>query len=89
MSKDGIGNLSPYSYFKYNPHCYVFAGNKVHGSKKDSVLNAEETGVFKLENLLQNDVQSASCRRCSENEDNCTFRFNDYTLIEKKIMKIN
>ena len=50
VSKDGIGNLSPYSYFNglsYNPPFVMFsAGNKVNGSKKDSVLNAEETGEF-------------------------------------------
>jgi len=50
ISKDGIGNLSPYSYFNglsYNPPFVMFsAGNRVDGSKKDSVLNAEETGEF-------------------------------------------
>ena len=50
VSKDGIGNLSPYSYFNglsYNPPFVMFsAGNKVDGSKKDTVLNAEETGEF-------------------------------------------
>lgn len=50
VSKDGIGNLSPYSYFNglsYNPPFVMFSsGNRVDGSKKDSVLNAEETGEF-------------------------------------------
>ena len=50
VSKDGIGNLSPYSYFNglsYNPPFVMFsAGNRVDGSKKDSVLNAEETSEF-------------------------------------------
>ena len=50
VSRDGIGNLSPYSYFNglsYNPPFVMFsAGNRVDGSKKDSVLNAEETGEF-------------------------------------------
>ena len=50
VSKNGIGNLSPYSYFNglsYNPPFVMFsAGNRVDGSKKDSVLNAEETGEF-------------------------------------------
>ena len=50
ISKDGIGNLSPYSYFNglsYNPPFVMFsAGNRVDGSKKDSVLNSEETGEF-------------------------------------------
>ena len=50
VSKDGIGNLSPYSYFNglsYNPPFVMFsAGNRIDGSKKDSVSNAEETGEF-------------------------------------------
>ena len=48
VSKNGIGNLSPYSYFNglsYDPPFVMFsAGNRADGSKKDSVLNAEETG---------------------------------------------
>jgi flavin reductase (DIM6/NTAB) family NADH-FMN oxidoreductase RutF len=50
LSKNGIGNLSPYSYFNglsYDPPFVMFsAGNRSDGSKKDSVLNAEETGEF-------------------------------------------
>ena len=50
VSKNGIGNLSPYSYFNglsYDPPFVMFsAGNRADGSKKDSVLNAEETGEF-------------------------------------------
>ena len=50
VSKNGIGNLSPYSYFNglsYDPPFVMFsAGNRADGSKKDSVWNAEETGEF-------------------------------------------
>ncbi len=50
LSKNGIGNLSPYSYFNglsYDPPFVMFsAGNRADGSKKDSVLNAEEIGEF-------------------------------------------
>ena len=50
VSKDGIGNLSPYSYFNglsYNPPFVMFsAGNRADGSKKDSVLNAESPVHF-------------------------------------------
>ena len=50
LSKNGIGNLSPYSYFNglsYDPPFVMFsAGNRSDGSKKDSVLNAEEIGEF-------------------------------------------
>ena len=50
VSKNDIGNLSPYSYFNglsYDPPFVMFsAGNRADGSKKDSVLNAEETGEF-------------------------------------------
>ena len=50
VSKNGIGNLSPYSYFNDlsydSPFVMFSAGNRADGSKKDSVLNAEETGEF-------------------------------------------
>ncbi len=50
VSKDGIGNLAPYSYFNalsYNPPFVMFSGGcNDDGSKKDSVRNAEETGEF-------------------------------------------
>ena len=43
VSKNGIGNLSPYSYFNglsYDPPFLMFsAGNREDGSKKESVLN--------------------------------------------------
>ena len=50
VSKNCIWNLSPYSYFNglsYDPPFVMFsAGNRADGSKKDSVLNVEETGEF-------------------------------------------
>ncbi len=50
ISKDGLGNLAPYSYFNglsHNPPFVMFSGGcREDGSKKDSVLNAEETGEF-------------------------------------------
>tara|TARA_R110000787_G_scaffold36159_3_gene92598 strand:- start:2185 stop:2856 length:672 start_codon:yes stop_codon:yes gene_type:complete len=50
VSKDGIGNLSPYSFFNalsYNPPFVMISGGcKDDGSKKDTVVNAEETGEF-------------------------------------------
>ena len=50
VNKKGIGNLAPYSYFNglsYDPPFVMFsAGNRADGSKKDSVLNAEDTGEF-------------------------------------------
>ena len=50
ISKDGVGNLAPYSFFNmlsYNPAYLMFsAGCKENGSKKDSVVNIEQTGEF-------------------------------------------
>jgi len=45
LSKDGVCNLAPYSFFNamsYNPHYVVFGS----GGRKDSVRNIEETGEF-------------------------------------------
>ena len=50
LSKDGVVNLAPYSFFNalsHNPAYVVFsAGRRTDGSIKDSVINAEETGEF-------------------------------------------
>jgi flavin reductase (DIM6/NTAB) family NADH-FMN oxidoreductase RutF len=50
ISRNGVGNLAPYSYFNglsYNPAFVMFSGgSRSDGSKKDSVTNAEETGEF-------------------------------------------
>lgn len=56
ISHDGIVNLSPFSFFNalcYDPPFIMFsAGSRPDGSRKDSVLNAEETGelVFNMSN---------------------------------------
>ena len=45
VSKDGVVNLAPYSFFNAiseKPHCVIFGS----GGIKDSVRNIEETGEF-------------------------------------------
>jgi len=50
VSRDGIGNLAPFSYFNalsyHPPFVMISAGCKEDGSRKDTVRNAEETGEF-------------------------------------------
>ena len=50
ISRRGVGNLAPFSYFNalsHNPPFVLFSGgSRPDGSKKDSVINAEETGEF-------------------------------------------
>jgi len=50
VSADGVGNLSPFSYFNglsYNPAFVMFSGGcRPDGIKTDTVKNAEETGEF-------------------------------------------
>ena len=54
LSKDGIGNLAPFSFFNAlrdkPPFIMISVGCKTDGSKKDTVRNAEETGelVFNM-----------------------------------------
>jgi flavin reductase (DIM6/NTAB) family NADH-FMN oxidoreductase RutF len=49
-SKDGVDNLAPYSQFtnlSFDPPMVMFSANQTStGRRKDSVVNAEETGVF-------------------------------------------
>ncbi len=50
ISKDGVGNLSPYSFYNalsYNPpFIMISSGSQENGTRKDTVRNAEETGEF-------------------------------------------
>ncbi|MEO0328669.1 MAG: flavin reductase family protein [Pseudomonadota bacterium] len=49
-SKNGIDNLAPYSQWQnltFDPHLVMFAANQYpDGRRKDTVINAEETGWF-------------------------------------------
>lgn len=49
-SRDGVDNLAPYSQFtnvSFAPPMVMFSANQTtEGKRKDSVINAEETGVF-------------------------------------------
>lgn len=64
VSKDGVGNLAPFSFFNmlsYNPpFLMISAGCKEDGGKKDTVINAEETGefVFNMANWATRDEMS-------------------------------
>ena len=50
LSRDGIANLAPYSQFQnvtFDPPIVMYAANQTtRGKRKDSVVNAEETGEF-------------------------------------------
>ena len=50
ISGDGVENLAPYSQWQnlsFDPHLVMFAANRYpDGRRKDTVLNAEDTGWF-------------------------------------------
>lgn len=50
LSKDGVPNLAPYSQWQnltFDPPLVMFAANQLgDGRRKDTVINAEETGWF-------------------------------------------
>lgn len=51
LSRDGVANLAPYSFFNgvgYNPPQVMFAatGNHDHGGLKDAVRDARDSGEF-------------------------------------------
>ncbi len=50
LSKSGVGNLAPFSFFNgvsSNPPCIMFSvAAKPDGGKKDTLINIEETGEF-------------------------------------------
>lgn len=59
MSKCGIPNLAPYSFFSgvgSRPPSLLFCpANKRDGSRKDTLLNIEDTGVFVV-NIVSDDL---------------------------------
>lgn len=62
LSKDGIPNLAPYSQFQnltFDPPYVMFAANqKTDGSRKDTVVNTEQTGEF-VYNMVSYDLKDA------------------------------
>lgn len=62
VSKDGIDNLAPFSQFTNvgfnHPHVLFAAQLNAEGKKKDTVVNAEETGSF-VHNMVTYDLREA------------------------------
>jgi len=62
MSLDGVPNLAPYSQFQiltFDPPYVMFAANqKTDGNRKDSVVNAEQSGEF-VYNMATYDLREA------------------------------
>lgn len=62
IGKDGTPNLAPYSQFQnltYDPPYVMFSANqKTTGKRKDTVVNAEETGEF-VHNMATWDLREA------------------------------
>jgi len=62
LSVDGIPNLAPYSQFQnltFDPPYVMFSANqKTDGSRKDSVVNAEQSGEF-VYNMATYDLREA------------------------------
>lgn len=62
MSVDGVSNLAPYSQFQnltFDPPYVMFAANQnTSGNRKDSTVNAEQTGEF-VYNMATYDLREA------------------------------
>ena len=65
VSTDGVVNLAPFSFFNilsYDPPFVVFSAGAhgTDGGKKDTVVNAEETGefVYNMATWAQNDAMN-------------------------------
>jgi len=69
ISPDGIHNLAPYSQFQnitFDPPYVMFAANQnTRGMRKDSVINAEQTGEF-VYNMATYDLCEAVNRSAAE-----------------------
>jgi len=69
MSKDGLINLAPYSFFNavaYDPPTIVFSSSRQAGDKrKDTLTHIEETGEFVV-NIVVDDIAEAMNRTAAE-----------------------
>ena len=69
MSKDGLVNLAPYSFFNavaYDPPTIVFSSSRQAGDKrKDTLAHIEETGEFVV-NIVVDDIAEAMNRTAAE-----------------------
>ncbi len=69
MSKDGLINLAPYSFFNavaYDPPTIVFSSSRQAGDKrKDTLAHIEETGEFVV-NIVVDDIAEAMNRTAAE-----------------------
>ena len=69
MSKDGLINLAPYSFFNavaYDPPTIVFSSSRQAGNKrKDTLAHIEETGEFVV-NIVVDDIAEAMNRTAAE-----------------------
>ncbi len=69
VSPGGIHNLAPYSQFQnltFDPPFVMFAANQnTRGNRKDSVINAEQTGEF-VYNMATYDLREAVNRSATE-----------------------
>ncbi len=69
MSKDGLVNLAPYSFFNavaYVPPTIVFSSSRHAGDKrKDTLAHIEETGEFVV-NIVVDDIAEAMNRTAAE-----------------------
>jgi flavin reductase (DIM6/NTAB) family NADH-FMN oxidoreductase RutF len=69
ISPEGIHNLAPYSQFQnltFDPPYVMFAANQnTQGKRKDSVVNAEQTGEF-VYNMATYELRDAMNRSAAE-----------------------
>lgn len=69
LSRDGIPNLAPYSQFQnvtFDPPTVMFSANQTSaGERKDSTVNAEQTGEF-VWNMATYDLREAVNRSSEE-----------------------
>jgi flavin reductase (DIM6/NTAB) family NADH-FMN oxidoreductase RutF len=64
ISTAGVANLAPYSQWQnltFDPPMVMFAANQTFdGRRKDTVVNAEETGFTVVDNVFEMVIPSAS-----------------------------
>ena len=90
VSQKGIYNAAPFSYFtgvSIEPPFILFAVERRHGNKKDTVVNIEQTKEFVVNVVTSSNVQQMNLTSKDFHEDEDEFEMASLKPIPSKVVK--
>lgn len=87
ISKSGVYNVAPFSYFtgvSMDPPLVLFAVERRHGEKKDTVINVEQTGEFVVNLVTGNNVSKMNITSKDFNASEDELAYANLTKVKSK-----